>query len=73
MKMRKIHDWSTCLCAFQNWTKCQKRLKSTELDKSVIIKQNLSERKTKGAILSKPTLLVSFKVCNVSLAYTLNK
>ena len=39
---------------------------STELGKSVIIKQNMSEGK-QGGIMCKSTVWVNFKVCNVSL------
>ena len=37
----KMYNRATCLCAFQNWAECQKRLKSTEL-KSFIIEERLS-------------------------------
>ena len=63
MKIRKIY-----------WATCQKQLKSTKLDKSVIIKHNTSEEKTKGDDIYNPMLWVNFKICNVNLAYyTLNK
>ena len=28
----KMYNRATCLCAFRKWAKCQKRLKSTELN-----------------------------------------
>ena len=73
LKIKKIYNRATCLPAFRNWVKYLKRLKSTELDKSVIIKQNTYEGKTKGSVIRKPALRENFKICNVSLAQTLNK
>ena len=73
MKMRKIYNPATCLSAFRNWVTCHKRSKSTEVKKNVIIEQNTSEEKTKGAVMRKPTLSAKCKVSNVSLAHTLTK
>ena len=72
MKMRKMYNQSTRFCEFQNWTTCQKQLKSTELDKSVIIKQNKSKGKTKDDVIHNP-IWVNFGIWNVSLVYTLDK
>ena len=33
LESKKMNNRATCLCAFQKWAKCQKRLKSTELKK----------------------------------------
>ena len=73
MEMNKIYNRAKCVCAFRKWVKCQKRLKSTKLDNSVIIKQNTSEVKMKGAVIRQPTPLANCKVCKVSVAYTLTK
>ena len=55
MKTRKIYNRATCVCAFRKWAECQKWLKSTKLDKSVIIEQNTSEGKIKYAVIHQPT------------------
>ena len=33
LKTTKMYNRATCLCAFEKWAKCQKRLKSIELNK----------------------------------------
>ena len=73
MKMRKMYKQSIRFCAFRNRITCQKQLKSTELDKSVITEQNMSEEKTKDGVVHNPILWVNFKICNDTLAYTLDK
>ena len=71
--MRKIYNRATCFRAFRNWATCQKRLKSIELDKECHKRKNMSEGKTNGAVIHKPTLWVNFAVCNFRLAFTPNK
>ena len=68
----KIYNRAACLCAFQKWAKCQKRLKNTELNKK-FYNRSTSEGKMKDVVVRQPTLSVNCKLCKVSLAYTLTK
>ena len=68
----KMYDRATCLCAFQKWAKCQKRLKSTELNKK-FHNRDTSEEKMKDDVVRQPTFSANCKLCKVILAYTLTK
>ena len=68
MKTRKMYNPVTCLCAFQKWAECQKRLKSTELNKK-FHNISASEGKIKD-VVRQSTLSANCKLRKVSLAYT---
>ena len=72
MKMRKMYNRATCLCAFRKWTECRKRLKSTKLNKK-FHNRSTSEGKTKDVVVRQQTSSANCKLCKVSLAYTLTK
>ena len=68
----KIYNRVTCLWALRKWAKCQKRLKSTELNKK-FHNRSTSEGKMKDVVARQPTLWANCKLCKVSLAHTLTK